>query len=39
MKCFFDVSPSPVLIRVPSSLPRNVVLISSLQSSHFCAMV
>ena len=35
MKCFFEVSPSLVLIRVPSSLSRKVVLISSLQSSHF----
>jgi len=39
MKCFFDVSPSPVLIRVPLSLPRKVVLISSLQSSHFSMVV
>jgi len=38
MKCFFDVSPSPVLIIVPSILSRKVVLISSLHSSHFCAM-
>ena len=35
MKCFFDVSPSLVLIRVPLSLSRKVVVISSLQSSHF----
>jgi hypothetical protein len=27
------------LISVPSSFPRNVVLISSLHSSHFSAMV
>ena len=39
MKCFFDVSPSPVFIRVPSSLPRKVSLISSLHSSHFSAML
>jgi len=39
MKCFFDVSPSPVLTIVPSSLSRSVVLISSLHSSHFCGML
>ena len=39
MKCFFDVSPLPVLISVPFSLPRNVVVISSLQSSHFSMVV
>ena len=38
MKCCFDVSPSPVLIIVPSSLSKNVVPISSLHSSHLFVM-
>ena len=39
MKCFFDVSPSPVFTIVPSILSKNVVPISSLHSSHFSAIL